>query len=424
MMKRMVYTASVGMLVLTGNVADASGCEENEDCAEGQICYRAGTAQSSCIEGGMLGSSSSDDDDYDPVQELLDMLFDGDEMSFDDTPECENVRTAAMNTLDNDMQDEQCEPMWNALNVTHGIPDDDDENPNGDFDPARLDGYLLWEMINNEAELNDVCGSPCFPLLWATSTRAAAVCYDQTFPESLNYVCSENQDNHYCLEYSDEIASIFEELATSATGTDQSSILDALRSHCSTFEEMKCCFGSFVDLYETFRARLHEVVQNLPEDVRNSEYGENLVELDNVLELISGHNLRSLTGLACFENFNEDKYDACPVPADIQAAIDAVAEEYPYPSSDDNPNDDDNSKSSTSAAGGAAVAAIVIVLVLVAIFAGVAFWWMRRRANRFDGASNSGRKRSVLDGEVVDIDSGDNGNYVPVVMSDLNNDAM
>ena len=47
--------------------------------------------------------------------------------------------------------------------------------------------------------------------------------------------------------------------------------------------------------------------------------------------------------------------------------------------------------------------------------AGVTFYWMRKRANRFDGARVS---EGAVRGEVVDIDSNQNGSYVPVVIDE------
>ena len=56
-----------------------------------------------------------------------------------------------------------------------------------------------------------------------------------------------------------------------------------------------------------------------------------------------------------------------------------------------------------------------MVFILVGSLAGVTFYWMRKRANRFDGARVSD---GAVRGEVVDIDAQQVGSYVPVVIDE------
>jgi len=404
----MMKSLCVSLLLI--NQVRAS-CNSDEDCAEGQTCYRPGTQFSACITG--LGSGTPDQDDLPEMQELFDMIFDLAQQNMDDTPECETISDAVQTTLSTDMQDAQCEPMFDALNISY-IPPMDDHDDDGEFDASRLDGYLLYDMITNQAELDRVCGSPCFPMLWATSTRAAAICYDQQYPTQFDYICSGN-GQEYCLNYADDIASVFATLQSD--GTSSGEIISVLAGQCPLIANMGCCFSTYLEVYELIRTRVHEAILNLPDAFLQTDQGEQIEQLDQLMQAITAHNIKTLTNIACGSHATND----CPVPASIEDAVARVAEEYPYPShsphSGGGGGDDDNDNSSSGSGGSSSgdIAGVVVVFILVGALAGVTFYWMRKRANRFDGARVS---EGAVRGEVVDIDSNQNGSYVPVVIDE------
>lgn len=408
-MKSTLTTALLTVLMMKDTSAS---CNSNADCTNGQTCYRPGTQYSLCLNGGQLGGAQ---DNIPEMQEIFDYIFDLAQSNMDDTPECQRVSDAVQTTLSDDMQDSRCEPMFEALNITYVDPIDDHDSQ-GDFDASRLDGMLLYDMIRNKAELDRVCGSPCFPMLWATSTRAGAICYDQKYPTQFDYICSSN-GQEYCLNYADDIAQVFSELQ--ADGTSSSEIIGVLGSQCSLISSMGCCFSTYLEIYELFRSRLHEAILNLPDDVLNTDQGQQMKQLDELLQAISTSNIKLFTSIACGVHASND----CPVPPAIEDAVSAVEEEYPYPSSSDhngggNGGDNDNSPTESSSKSGGEVAGVVVVLVLVAAVAGVTFYYLRKRSNRFDGARVVAGDR-IMHGEVVDIDeSGQKGSYVPVVIDE------
>ena len=371
--------------------------------------YKTGTQFSSCITG--LGSTTPSQDDLPEMQELFDMIFDLAQTNMDDTPECQHISDAVQTTLSDDMQDARCEPMFDALNITY-VPPMDDHDEEGDFDASRLDGYLLYDMITNRAELDRVCGSPCFPMLWATSTRAAAICYDQKYPTQFDYICSGN-GNEYCLNYADDIASVFTQLE--ADGTSSGDIIRVLEGQCSLISSMGCCFSTYLEIYELFRSRVHEAILNMPDEFLQTDQGQQIEQLDRLMQAISPENIKLLTNIACSSHSTND----CPVPESIEDAVARVEEEYPYPSdSEHNGGGGDDDNSSSGGSGGSSsgdIAAVVVVFILVGSLAGVTFYWMRKRANRFDGARVSD---GAVRGEVVDIDAQQVGSYVPVVIDE------
>ena len=340
------------------------------------------------------------------------MIFDLAQTNMDDTPECQTISDAVQTTLSDDMQDAQCEPMFDALNISY-IPPLDDHDDEGDFDASRLDGYLLYDMITNQAELDRVCGSPCFPMLWATSTRAAAICYDQAYPTQLDYICSGN-GQEYCLNYADDIANVF--AALQADGTSNPSIINVLSDQCPLISSMGCCFSTYLEIYELVRTRVHEAILNLPDAYLQTDQGEQIAQLDQLMQVITAQNIKTLTNYACGSHTTND----CPVPASIEDAVARVAEEYPYPSHSPHSggggdDDNDNSSSGSGGSSGGDIAGVVVVFILVGALAGVTFYWMRKRTNRFDGARVS---EGAVRGEVLDIDSNQNGSYVPVVIDE------
>jgi len=412
---------TVFLCALFLSMSFGEACVTDGDCAEGQQCYRPNTPFSTCISGLGASPSSGDDNlDFGTAQDLWDLLFDVHQNREDMTQECRNVQDGLGNLLTSDLQNQQCASMFSALNITQSNLDGEDEDADGSFDPALLDGFLIADIITNKQSLDTVCTSSCFPPLWATSIRAAEVCYDQSVPSQLNYICSKDSDSDYCVNYADDIAEIFQDLE--ADSANQLELLRVLRQKCDMIDEMGCCFDSYLELYSSLRQRLDDAVDSIRDTAfADTPQGQQIIALNSVMQAISPNLIKSVAHLACGASTG----DPCPVAAAIQSAVDQAEATYPM-SSHYNPEDPEGpedtpsagSSESSKTGGGAGIAVLVVLLVLGSV-GGVGYWWVKRRTNRrFDGASISASNRTMV-GEVVDFDDeNDKGSYVPVVVDE------
>jgi len=388
-------------------------CTANSDCKDGERCYRPGSDSSACISSNALGSSDPSGIDFGTSQDFWDLLFDIHENTADkNTPECEHVENGLQTMLTTDMTDAKCQGMIDALNISAHHLDNEDEDSDGSFDPSLLDGFLIVDLINNEAKMNQICSNPCFPPLWAVSTRASAVCYDQTIPTELGYICSKNADDKYCISYADEIAQIFQDLE--AAGTSASDLTNVLHRNCNLIRNMGCCFESYLELYSGMRSRVDDMVASMSPDFKSTPQGKNIIAVNNVMQALQPSLIKTIAKLYCGASTNA----ACTIPEAITTAIANAEEKYPMSSNYD-PNSpdgqshsgdgggDDNGNSGSKKSGSGAGIAVLLVLLILGTVLGVGYWWTRRRTSRrFEGAP-------MID-DAMGTGDNDKGNYVPV----------
>ena len=388
-------------------------CATDSDCENGETCYRPGSDSSACISSNSLGSGNpSGGVGFGTTQDFWDLIFDIHENTADNTPECENVENGLQTMLTTDMSDAKCQGMIDALNISAHHLDNEDEDSDGSFDPALLDGFLIVDLINNKAKMNQICSNPCFPPLWAVSTRASAVCYDQTIPTQLNYICSKNDEGNYCVSYADDIAQIFQDLETD--GSSGSELFNILRHKCTLIADMGCCFESYLELYSGLRSRVNDMVSAMSSDFASTPQGQQIAAINNIMQALSPSVIESTAHYVCHASTG----DACAIPEAITSAIASAAEMYPMssnydPNNPDGPDhSDDEDSSGSSKNGNGAVVAVLVVLLLGAVVGG-GYCWIRRRTNRrFEGAPMSSKMGGLYDD--VDFGDGDKGSYDPV----------